>query len=688
MPGAARAAGSSPWSAVAAWGLASLCAVAAGLGLWWTVQAGVPTSWRSLVIPVIWSVPGALIATARPRAPLGWLNLAVAVVFSATGLATAWLAVGGEQHPGPAAWALWLVDRGGAVIVPLVTLGLVLLPDSRLPSRRWRVPVGLAVGAQATLVGLWSLARTPAGDPDTGWESPLSGLANPVGVLPTGAAALADSAVWLLQLPLLLAVAAMAARFRRRQRDDPEPVALLLLALATFVVVVLAGRALWEPVADVVDVLASLFLATVLVSVVLRRHLEEVVVGVGHAFVHVVLGAVVAVAYVVGVGLLVSAGPSVSRFGAGVVAAAAALAVLPLRVRLQAWVERLLHGDRRNPFGAVSRLADSVHRAPSLPEVLTGVATSVATSLRVPVARVQAFGATGTWPAESAAGQATETASGDARAVRVPLLAGDREVGSLAVVAQRGRRLRADEVRLLEQLGRHAGLAIDAVNLAAQVAQHHSAVVTAREEERRRLGRELHDDLGPTVAGLSMQLGALRPLVHTDPDAVVARLARLENAAADALAGIRRVAHELRPPVLDQLGLARAIEQTAETLDLDLAELVVDAGDQPAAVELAVYRIAAEALTNVARHAGTRVVRLTVRRAGDSVVLRVADDGVGPTGSEAFAYAGLGSATMRERAEELGGTLTVRRGEQGGTVVSAVLPLDVASGTVAGEVQR
>jgi signal transduction histidine kinase len=267
--------------------------------------------------------------------------------------------------------------------------------------------------------------------------------------------------------------------------------------------------------------------------------------------------------------------------------------------------------------------------------------------------------------------------------VQVPLLAGDREVGSVGVRPQPGRRLRRDEERILRELGRHAGLAVDSVRLATEVAEHHRTVVAAREEERRRLGRELHDDLGPTVAGLSMQLGALRPLVRTDPDAVVARLARLEESAAAALADIRRVAHELRPPVLDQVGLGRAVLQVAESLDVCVAEEVVEHGPLPAAVELAAYRITAEALTNVARHSGARTVRVSLRESGGCLVLVVADDGAGPG-----AGSGLGLGTMRERAEELGGTFGVRRGDGGGTVVTAVLPLDTSTAPAVPEGER
>ena len=480
---------------------------------------------------------------------------------------------------------------------------------------------------------------------------------------------------WLLQGPLLLGVVAVAVRLRRAGADERPRLVAVLLALGVFVVVVVAGRALWAPVADAGDVAASVFLAAVLVAAVLRRHLDGLGVVVHHTFVYTVLGVLVAGLYVAVTGLVASAGPELSRFGTGVVAAAAALAVHPLRARLQRGVDWVMHGDRRDPYAALTRLAERAHRAPTLDQVLPAVAGSVATSLRVAWVRVEAFGAHaehGIRPLGVAP-------------LREELTAGDTPVGSLAVAPHAGRRLREDERRLLHELGRHAGVAVDAVRLAAEVAEHHRQVVAAREEERRRLGRELHDDLGPTVAGISMQLGALRPLVHSDPATVVDRLSRLEQSAAGALADIRRVAHELRPPVLDQVGLGRAVLQVAESLDVVVVGEVAEHGPLPAAVELAAYRIAAEALTNVARHSGVRAARVSIRETGGCLVLEVADDGAGGDGGGG---AGLGLSTMRERAEELGGTFVIRRGEAGGTSVTAVLPLVGADASAVPEGER
>lgn len=652
-----------------AWGVAAACLVAAATGLGFALAGDQPVPWRFLLIPALWAVPAALIAAARPRAVLGWVNLAVAVILALVGLLRAWLPSGVAEHPHAATLAVWFVDRGGAVLVPAITLGLLLLPDSRLPGRRWRIPVIGAVAVQVLLVALWSLSDTAVGAADSEWAASVATRANPFGFLPAEAAELADRLVWLLQLPLVLCVLALAVRLLRSTGAERQGLAALLLGVGVLVGVMLAGHSVLGPWSDLVDVLAALFLSVLLVAAVLRRHLDGVVLVVHHAFVLTVLAAAVVGLYVVVVASVAAAGPELSRFEAGVVAALAALAVNPLRHRLMRWVDRLMHGDRRDPFAAVSRLAESAHRAPSVVDVLERVRESVSVSLRTPDVRVQAFGV-------ARPDSPPPSLLRPARQVEVPMLAGERQVGSITVWPQLGRRLGADECRLLEDLGRHAGIAVDAVHLAEQLARHHRAVVTVREEERRRLGRELHDELGPTVAGLSMQLGALRPLVHAEPAVVVARLARLEAAAVEAVGAVRRAAHALRPPALDQVGLGRALLQVAESLDLVVSEYLVEHGPLPAAVELAAYRIASEALTNVSRHAGSRNVRLGLREISGELVVTIQDDGHGalsvPPGGPA---GGLGLSTMRERAEELGGTFSMQTSGDTGSLVTATLPL-------------
>lgn len=664
------AARTAPGPSLLAWALGAACVVGTVAGSWISLTGAAPAPWKFLILPVVLSVPGTLIAAARPRALLGWLLLAVALCFAVSALAQVSVRSGVVDNTLLTAVAVWYVDRFSAVMMPIGILALLLLPDSRLPGPGWRGPVGAVVVAQLLMVVVWSFSDTPAAQPDGDWPAEVLALDNPVGVLPGAWVELVAGLGWLLPFPMLLAVVAMAVRVRRLRGEGRSRLMTLLLALAVLVGATLGGNALGDPASDVVELVASLFFALVLVSAVLRRHLEGVTVVVHHAFVYTVLGALVVTVYVLMVGAIAATGPQLSRFGAGVLAACAALAVHPLRSRLQAWVDRLMHGDRKDPYLAVTRLAERAHGVPSLEGVLQAVAAAVAASLRARLVVVEAFGLRVEHPARSLRIEVEAAATWH----RAALLAGGRQIGSVQLALRPGRHLRADERRLLQELGRHAGIAVDAVQLAQQVAEHHRALVTAREEERRRVGRELHDGLGPTLAGLSMQLGALRPLVRSAPDAVVARLAELESAAGSALQDVRRVAHELRTPVLDQVGLEQALRDVAGSLGLSAVEVDGRTGDLPAAVETAAYRIACEALTNVSRHSHATTVQVRLATVDGVLLVRVEDDGRGvavdrePTG--------LGMSTMRERAEELGGSLTVLPSSTGGTVVSALIPVE------------
>ncbi len=618
-----------------------------------------PETWKALLLPALWVVPGALVAAGRPRSPVGWLILAVATMFCLSGAATTWVRTGQEPY---AALAVWYVDRGSAFLVPCTLLFLLLLPDGQLPGRGWRWPVALVVTAMSALVTVWCLVAGPAAGPGSAWPAAVEALDNPLGVLPPAWGEVAGSLDWALQLPLLLGLVAGVVRLRRARDGERSRLVTMVLALGIFVVAVVAGHLLWAPFAAVIDVLASALLGGVLVTAVLRRHLDGVTVVVHHASVGAVLAVMVAAAYATSVALLTAAAPAVSTTGAGVVAGVAALAVLPLRERLRLLVSRLLYGDRHDPFRAVVRLAEHAHGAPSVDDVLAAVADSVAGSLRVP------------WVHVEVDGRSVERGSREpgSAMVSVVLRSGETVRGVLEVTGGRGRRLRRDEWRLLEVLGGHAGVAIDAVLLAERTAEHTRALHAAREEERRLLGRELHDGLGPTFAGVAMQLGALRPLVHRQPDLVARRLADLEGTATQALTDLRRLAHQVRPAVLDHVGLRSALRHLGELLDLEVEVIGSGVEVLPAAVELAAYRIGAEALTNVARHAGTGQVRLHVDVVGRDLSLVVEDRGIGLARDM---RPGLGLGSMRERCEELGGRLTVETGQEGGVVVKAVLPL-------------
>ncbi|HEY0733391.1 MAG TPA: sensor histidine kinase, partial [Herpetosiphonaceae bacterium] len=230
--------------------------------------------------------------------------------------------------------------------------------------------------------------------------------------------------------------------------------------------------------------------------------------------------------------------------------------------------------------------------------------------------------------------------------------------------------------RLLLDLARQSGTAVHAMRLTLDLQHARTRLVTAREEERRRLRRDLHDGLGPTLAALALQADTARDLLRSDPDEAEALLDNLTQQSQAAVVDIRRLVYALRPPALDDLGLIVALRTFAGTLASGGVAVTIAAPEPfaplPAAVEVAAYRIIQEALTNVVRHAHAR--RCTIRLSiASRLAIEVADDG---RGIAPDAQAGVGLQSMRERARELGGDCYVERATAGGTIVRGWLPLE------------
>lgn len=230
--------------------------------------------------------------------------------------------------------------------------------------------------------------------------------------------------------------------------------------------------------------------------------------------------------------------------------------------------------------------------------------------------------------------------------------------------------------RLIIEIARQTGIAVHSTLLSESLKQSREQIVTAREEERRRIRNDLHDGLGPALAALSLQVEIARDLIVTDPDRSARLLEDVLGQTRESILDIRRLVYDLRPPALDDLGLVGAIrsqvarwESAAMRIRLDLPETVPPL---TAATEVAIYRIAQESLANVARHSGATEawVHLTVEH--HVIRLEVSDNGAGlPTDAEA----GVGLRSMRDRAAELGGRCVVTRGPNGGVTVTAEFAL-------------
>jgi signal transduction histidine kinase len=256
--------------------------------------------------------------------------------------------------------------------------------------------------------------------------------------------------------------------------------------------------------------------------------------------------------------------------------------------------------------------------------------------------------------------------------------------GRLVVGLRAGeRRLAAADERVLTLLAAPIGVALRATELAGEVARSREQAISGREEERRRLRRDLHDGLGPVLTGVVLNAEAARRLIRTDPARSEALLGDLRDRTTAALADIRRLVYELRPPALDSLGLVGALDEYAMVLSRRAdgsplrvtVEAPVPLGDLPAAAEVAAYRIVTEALTNVTRHssAGSAVVTLT--RDGGDLRVAVHDDGVNAGHGW---QPGVGLISVRERAAELGGRCTIELDRTGGRI-DVWLPVAVAA---------
>jgi signal transduction histidine kinase len=346
----------------------------------------------------------------------------------------------------------------------------------------------------------------------------------------------------------------------------------------------------------------------------------------------------------------------------------------PLRDHLQRAVNRLMYGERDEPYTVISRLGQRLEATLAPDAVLPTVVETVKEALKLPYAAI-ALKQDDTLAIAAEDGRLQHSSLPN-DLVRLPLVYQNEPVGELLLAPRAtGESFSSADHRLLDDLARQAGVAAHAVQLTMDLQRSRERLVTAREEERRRLRRDLHDGLGPQLASLTLKLDAARNLLGHNPAATDALLAELKGQTQGAISDIRRLVYALRPPALDDLGLVSALREQAAQYQHTGVHITVQAPERmpslPAAVEVAAYRIAQEALINVVRHADAR--NCTIRLALDNgLCVEVTDDG---HGIEAEHHAGVGLHSMRERAEELGGNLAIESMPTRGTRVQARLPL-------------
>jgi signal transduction histidine kinase len=351
----------------------------------------------------------------------------------------------------------------------------------------------------------------------------------------------------------------------------------------------------------------------------------------------------------------------------------------PLRRRLQDFVNRTMYGERDDPFSVITQLSVKMEAAIQPEVVLPTLVETVAQVLKLPFVAIE-IGKNDSSSVLAATGQPQQDSE------RFPLTHQSETIGHLVVACRGpGEKFTDSELKLLRNIARQAGVAVHAVQLTADLRRSRQELVSAREEERRRLRRDLHDGLGPVLASQGLKIAAASQLLDTDPGKAKKMLEELASQNETTLEEIRQLVYALRPAVLDELGFAGAVRDFSASLSLKS-----NSGDEfqikilepknglpplPAAIEVAAYRIATEALTNVFRHSKAQYCEVSFKIVPSNgsrfFHLEITDDGVGLPQERKVS---LGMTTMRERAEEIGGSIQFESYLDKGTRVSVHLP--------------
>ena len=595
-------------------------------------------------------VVGALILSSRPGQPVGRTLLVGGAAWGLASLPVELLVAHLHESPDDAAAAGLLVAafivRGLGWLVLAVVLPLVF-PDGA-PRPTWLRIAGGTLGL--FVVGI---LLQPSINDDR-----IPGTDNPVG-LPVELKTVADLVIVVAFALGALCLAAGLVQVARRWRTGSplvrQQVGWFALGLGVTVAgaVLLGSGVLGAPVYS----LAVAALPIAIGVAVLQHRLYEVDVLVNRALLYALLTAVVAGIYVL---VVAGVGAMLNERGAGwlpwLATAAVAVAFQPLRETIQRGVNRLTYGAWDDPQTLVRSMHARLEQAVTPERALADVLATARDSLRLDHVAVTATDGT----VLASVGEP----GGAGRAI--PLVQAGSVVGELQVTG--GRRRRKDDETLAE-LAAALAPAVHAARLHNDLVRSRERIVVAREEERRRLRRDLHDGLGPALAGLTLKLDTARNLLGDAP-----LLREMRDDVQATVADVRRLVEGLRPVSLDELGLAEALRRLVDRAPPDgpAVHLVTEDADSPAAaVEVAAYRIVQEALTNVLRHSGAHSCDVSVCGRNGSLVVSVADDG---RGAADIGGHGSGLETMRERAEELGGSLELLPRTGGGTLVRAILP--------------
>ncbi len=651
----------------------AIVSCAGALLLRWQIPAQntlLPLPTADFVLALAWPVTGLMILRRRPRNRVGWLLMTPATLgpYELAGHYAAFAHYqDGETLPG-AGFAAWIGAWGFVAYFYVVPLLPLLFPDGRAPSERWRPMVRMFIVA-ATASALFRMFSPIGIDVD-------QTIPNPLGI---------ESAPWIewiflanVQICMYLgsAVGAVALVQRTRRATGQERAQLQWLQFAGLMMfVLLLIRTFFNLQLDHVSfVLADLILSVALAGpalgiavAMLRYRLFDIELLLNRSAVYVCLTALVLAVYG---GFVLAAQSFTGSSVAGTMAiAVAALLAASIRNLVQRMVDRLLYGHRHDPYAVLSRVGRHMAPAAEPLDALQRLVEQLREALNLPYV---AFHGTGTHAGLTvSSGRLTAAGCHTIQAQALGQTLGELQVG----LRSRRDSLRNTEEAAVSEVATRAATLTYAISLVDDVARSRARLVMAREDERRRLHADIHDGVGPALAGTAHLLDALAHRIDQSSDPGLAtRALEIRDRIRTITSDIRSVVHGLRPPVLDQVGLTAALRGLVNDYETPRCTTeIADFGEMPAAVESAAYAIAAEATTNAVRHSAGSELHLRACLEDDVLVLEIRDNGRGVPDRPRL---GIGLRSMGERAAEVGGRLDIRDAPDRGTVVQARLPME------------
>jgi signal transduction histidine kinase len=634
-----------------------------------------------IILPIVVIVPfilGWLIDRKLPRHTIAFLFLvmayssAVLILVEGRGLLEALL----PAQYSPLIDSAMLV-LGNTMWLPGVYIPLFLMPlyfpTGRLLSPHWRLlVVFIGINLAWTIITA-SLRPWPWLAYDIPGTRAINGI--------SGSEPFFD-AIWTLSGILFLPVfplVGLAAflRYRRSQGIERIQMKWPILAILCFFgisVILLLVPKLIDTSAQSGYVLiwgmAMLFPISIGIAI-LRHGLWDIDIIINRVLVYLSLTALIVGAYIVIAGMFsVLFRSQTNALGSLVAAGIIAMLFQPLRDWLQRRVNLLLYGERDDPAAVLTRLAHQLETTDTQTDILPNLVQTIAYTLKIPHVAI--------WLPISVEQMEPVAVWGKAPAYiqTMPLTYQKETIGQL-VVAPRGpqEKFTRHEQELLATIAALTATTVRAVQLSDELRRSRLRIVTAREDERRRLRRDLHDGLGPQLASQTLGLEAVTQLMPANPEKAQALLSSLKLQAQEAIRDVRRLVYDLRPPALDDLGLIGALQQSASQYETGLLRFDFDMPatlpELPAAVETAVYRIALEAMTNVVHHAQATLCRVRLFCTDAHVIIEVHDNGQGLSQNH---HSGVGLQAMRERTTELNGQFLLESMPGGGTRVQARLP--------------